>query len=389
MSDVRRWMAVGRSETLDSRTAGHEAAQAADEGPDAKLLVVFVAITHDMAQVLAGIKEVFADVPLVGCTTHGEISPAGPRDGSVVVTAIGGTGFSITTAAAENVAGRQREAGAQVAEAVAHDTDRPYTAMLILTDGLTRDQEDILRGVYSVVGASVPLFGGAAGDGLRVERTYQLHGEQALSNAVVLASISSDAPIAISVKHGWRKIGEPMVVTRCADGRVLTLDDQPAMDLYLDRLGAPPETYTDAHAFSRFAMSRPLGILRRSGEVVRNLGTEVDVAGRTLGGGGQIPPGALAWLMEGDEQSILDAASDVFVDAIAGLDGAPLLGILTFGCAGLRGVLGEDGIALEGERMVKIANGAPFAGFYTYGEIARTRGIDGFHNQTVVVMAIA
>jgi hypothetical protein len=34
------------------------------------------------------------------------------------------------------------------------------------------------------------------------------------------------------------------------------------------------------------------------------------------------------------------------------------------------------------------ASGAPVAGFYTYGEIARTRGISGFHNQTLVVLAL-
>jgi hypothetical protein len=34
------------------------------------------------------------------------------------------------------------------------------------------------------------------------------------------------------------------------------------------------------------------------------------------------------------------------------------------------------------------AGGAPVAGFYTYGEIARTSGITGFHNQTLVVLAL-
>jgi hypothetical protein len=33
--------------------------------------------------------------------------------------------------------------------------------------------------------------------------------------------------------------------------------------------------------------------------------------------------------------------------------------------------------------------GAPIAGFYTYGEIARTSGVRGFHNQTLVVLALA
>lgn len=32
---------------------------------------------------------------------------------------------------------------------------------------------------------------------------------------------------------------------------------------------------------------------------------------------------------------------------------------------------------------------APVAGFYTYGEIARTSGMSGFHNQTLVVLALS
>jgi len=55
---------------------------------------------------------------------------------------------------------------------------------------------------------------------------------------------------------------------------------------------------------------------------------------------------------------------------------------------GCRAVLGTDGIAQEAVRIAGRARGAPFAGFYTLGEIARTRGVDGFHNQTLVVLAL-
>ena len=62
--------------------------------------------------------------------------------------------------------------------------------------------------------------------------------------------------------------------------------------------------------------------------------------------------------------------------------------MLTFSCAALRVVLGEEGIKREGERIEQWAGRTPFAGFYTYGEIARVRGIDGFHNQTFAVLAL-
>jgi hypothetical protein len=52
-------------------------------------------------------------------------------------------------------------------------------------------------------------------------------------------------------------------------------------------------------------------------------------------------------------------------------------------------VLGEAGIQAEVDRLAALAPGAPIAGFYTYGEIARMRGLRGFHNQTLVVLSVA
>jgi hypothetical protein len=160
------------------------------------------------------------------------------------------------------------------------------------------------------------------------------------------------------------------------------------MDAYLDRVGAPPEAYTDPEAFRAFAYSRPLGVQRRSGVEARNLGTTIDMQGRSIGSGSAIDDGGLIWAMEGDQASVLEATDAACQDALAGLNSAPVLGMLTFSCAALRVVLGEEGIKREGERIGKWAGTAPFAGFYTYGEIARVRGIDGFHNQTLAILAL-
>ena len=58
---------------------------------------------------------------------------------------------------------------------------------------------------------------------------------------------------------------------------------------------------------------------------------------------------------------------------MAALDGNAPLGMFAFDCIARRGVLGDDGIETEVRRVVERAAGAPVAGFYTYGEIARTR----------------
>jgi hypothetical protein len=84
----------------------------------------------------------------------------------------------------------------------------------------------------------------------------------------------------------------------------------------------------------------------------------------------------------------LEATDGACTDALAALDGNAALGMVAFDCIARRGVLGESGIAAEIRRVNQHADGAPVAGFYTYGEIARTRGVSGFHNQTLVLLAL-
>jgi hypothetical protein len=382
-------MAVGRSDHPDTGAAAEQATRQALAGAEPKVLMVFTAITRDAHEVLDAVRAVAPGVPVVGCTTHGEIGPEGPADGTVTVTAIGGPGIDVATAVAENVSGRQREAGAEVAASAEPLAERPYRVLMLLTDGFLRDQELILRGAYGVLGAAVPLFGGAAADGWRMTGSYLIGEDRVLTDAVVAVTIASEAPLSVGVRHGYRKVGEAMVVTAASGGRVQMLDDRPALDAYLDRLGAPPEAYTDPEAFRDFALAHPLGVQRRSGVEARNLSTEIDLEGRTLGGGSAVDHGALTWPMTGDEQSILEATDGACEQAIAGLGGAAPIGLLTFSCAALRATLGDDGIKREVERMGMWADAVPFAGFYTYGEIARVRGIDGFHNQTLAVLAVA
>jgi hypothetical protein len=359
------------------------------QGRAAKLLVVICSDAYDLPALLRGIADASGNAPVVGCSTAGEIATSGPADASVVVVALGGDGFDVRTAAATGLSGRLREAGAEAAGALRPVEGKPHQVLLLLTDGLAGDQQEIVRGAYSVAGARVPLVGGCAGDDLKMRTTFQLCGNDVLRDAVVAAAISSDAPFGIGVHHGWRSVGEPMLVTRSGGNRVYSLDDRPALDVYLDRLGAPAEARTDPAAFTRFALTHPLGLSRRSLEPQVRFVAEADFADRSLGCIAEVPQGGLTWFMEGDAESVLDATDRACGAALAALGDAPPLGLIAFDCIARRGILGDEGIKTEIDRVAEVAGGAPVAGFYTYGEIARTHGISGFHNQTLVVLAVS
>jgi hypothetical protein len=146
---------------------------------------------------------------------------------------------------------------------------------------------------------------------------------------------------------------------------------------------------SNAGAFIRLAITHPLGLSRHTGEEqVRFIGG-ADFADRSLSCIAEVPQGGLVWIMGGDVESVLQATDAACGDSIAALEGQPPLGMLAFDCIGRRGVLGDEGLQAELDRLAANSAGAPVAGFYTYGEIARTRGMRGFHNQTMVVLSIA
>lgn len=390
-SQRRRAASVGASSAPDAAVACSTAIRDALDGLRAsgappRLLVMYASASYDEQGLSAGIDAAADGVPLIGCTTAGEIATAGPGEHGVVVVALGGEGLSAAVGLGLVDEGGLRRAGATAARCIESVEPRSHRVVLLLSDGLSGDQQEVVRGAYEQVGATVPLVGGCAGDDLRMERTRQFFGSTVLEGAVLGAAISSDGPIGIGVRHGWRPVGEPMTVT-CAEGVVVrTLDDEPALDVYLERLGAPPEVRVDAEAFTAYAATRPLGMRRRGRGEIRFVAT-ANFQERTITCFAGVPQGGECSIMLGDASSVLDATDDAVAEALAGLNGEPPAGVLVFDCIARKGVLGS-GVVDEVERIATAVGRAPVAGFYTYGEIARTSGSSGFHNQTLVVMAV-
>jgi hypothetical protein len=387
-SSDNRWAAVGHSTDGDAYAAGRAAADQALMRDDAKLLVVFCSDDYDLPALLRGVNERSGGTPLIGCSTAGQIAAGTSGAVRAVVTAIGGDGFDVVTAATE-LGGGLREAGADVATRVAGSNGREHRVVVMLSDALAGDQQEVIRGAYGVLGAGVPLVGGCAGDDFKMASTYQLHGDDVLTGGLVAASILTDAPFGIGVRHGWSKVGEPVLITRAGGNRVYELDGRPALDVYLERLNAPEQAGADAAAFGEFGLLHPLGLERRSTEEAVRFVAGADFEERSLTMIAEVPQGGLAWFMKGDEDSVQSATDGACSDALAGLDGHSPLALLAFDCAARKGVLGDEGTADEIGRIAGHAEGAAVAGFYSYGEIARTTGVAGIHNQTLVVLALS
>jgi len=391
------WVRVGQSTLSDSEAAATAATESALAGATARLLVVFASTHHDLSRVARCVDSLSGSAEVIGCSTAGEVVANGAADASLVVMALGGDGFSIATGlgvceeaqlpGADLTSISLREAAVQAASSVNRVERREHTVLLLLADGLVGDQMEVVRGAYEQAGAGIPLVGGCAGDDLAMQQTHQIFGDAVYTGAVVTAAISSDRPIGIGVRHGWEVRGESMLVTSSQGVVVETLDDLPALDMYLNRFDAPENVRTDEQAFIDFAVTRPLGIRRRDRMEIRFV-AGADFERRTVHCIAEVPQGGLAWAMTGDVETVLSATDDACAEALAVLGDTEPLGLVMFDCIARRSVLEEAGTDAEVSRMRHHANGAPISGFYTYGEIARTRGAGGFHNQTLVVLAI-
>ncbi len=364
--------------------AAQTAVSQALAGRDAALVMLFVAPTYDMHDVASAASAAAHGAPLVGCSSSGEIAEGRGGSGRLVAVALGGEGIEARTAIGQLTEGPEN-AGAAAAQGLL-ELQQPHRALIMFPDGLAGYRAEVVRGAYSVGGAAAKLVGGCAGDELAMKATWQICGDRAYTGTVVGAAIGSAGAIGIGVGHGWRRVGEPMVVTEASGSQVFRIDDQPALDYYLDAIGAPPEAYHDEVAWQMAALDQPLGLPRPAGDEVRAV-LGADYKDRSLFCG-DVPQGSMIWRMAGDVKSIQRGTEEAFDQAIEDLDGAPAIGYVAFDCAARRTVLGVDGVRDETAALDRRAAGAPLAGFYTYGEVARRVGSRGVHSATLVLLAL-
>jgi hypothetical protein len=391
-----RWFGAGRSTATDPSSAGREAATIAQRGEQAKLLVVFSSDSYDAGRVLEGACSVTSDeVLVVGGTAMGELSGEGaPGDKAtlapaVVAAALGGKGFEVSARAVTHASRDRRRAGAEAAS-VLDEVGGDHKVMLMMVDGLTREQHEVVRGAYAVLGASVPIVGGCTADNLEYKQTLQFHGSGAgverLVDSVVAVGIASTGPFGVGIGHGWYKSGEPMAVTRSEGGEVFLIDDEPALDVYLRCIGADRSVLDDAEKFKDVIFEHPLGLSRGASEDIRVVHS-ADAERGSLFCLADVPQGALVWTMKTDVASLVAAAADSCRMAVDFLGGTEPIGMLVFDCGARKLKLRPENLDAE-QSAIASAVRAPFAGFYTYGEIARTTGSRGMHHLTVASLAI-
>lgn len=329
---------------------------------------------------LAEVSKTYPKGTLFGCSTAGEIAQTQVLDDSVVCTAVS---FDDARIATHKVALSEVDGSVSAGAALAKALDpEGLRHVFVLSDGLSVNGSQLVRGLLGGLPKGVQVTGGLAGDGARFEKTHVIC-EELLSDAVAVVGLYGDKlHVGYGSLGGWDTFGPVRQVTK-SEGNVLhELDGKPALDLY--------KTYLGEHAAGLPATGLlfPLNIRRKEGDdaLVRTI-LSVDEEAQTLTFAGDVPEGSLAQLMKANFDRLVEGAEGAARMSGSSMgDGKSDLAVL-ISCVGRKLVLKQrTEEEVEGVAEV-LGEQAMLTGFYSYGEIcpaAPNAGCD-LHNQTMTI----
>jgi len=399
---------------MSTRARADEAAREAAEraraslgGETPKIAIVFASPSYgDISTMPRAIRSVLgSDIFIIGGTAGGTVFSSGE---------VGTRGVSVVALAGDDIDVAVRTAPASsallveavpAAEQIARQADEaalrgfPHFACLVFAPGSALvDGEALVAAVRKGAGARAQLAGGLTGDDLTFDRSMVIFGDEVWDNRIVITGLFTRRPIGIAARHGWRAVGPVRRVTRTDGIYVVTIDDRPALDVWLEDARAagatppPPSEGLALYLANHYSVglidastrkSDPAHLTDRRELVVRAPFSIREDGALQLSA--TIPEGRLIRVLHATEADLLLASGDAAEAAVQRV-GGPVAGALILACSGRLAALGKA--FPEEPAAIHRRVAAPVGGACVFGEIARNvRDADAFFNTTAVVVA--
>jgi len=337
----------------------------------------------DYAPMLALINEAFPGIELVGCTTDGEITPVrGFTEDSSALLLLNSDAITFSAAVAEHLSEDTTRSVKIAYDKAREKLSSEPAAALVLPDGLTTMGISIDEILKSVMGDSMAIIGGSAGDGFILEQTFQFVGHQVYSDAMPILLLEGELEIAVDIATGPVPYGDYYPVDRAEDNIIYKIDGVPALEFYERFYG----TYIEDRELSFF----PLAVYSRDSEyfVLRD-SIEVDRKDGSISFVGRIEGPCRVRLTQVTREETLRSAHDGTKRILSAFGGEHPDLVLLFSCTSRRHVLGsrtDEELAV----LRKDVQQVPFFGFYCYGEISPFSVGQSvkFHSDTCVSVAL-
>lgn len=258
-------------------------------------------------------------------------------------------------------------------------------SIIVVSGGLTINADHIINGVKDY-DKNIPLYGGLAGDDLTMKASYVFSNHYESSHGLIALIIDNDhMNITGLATSGWDNIGVEKTITKSEGNIVYTIDDEPAVDVFVKFFQFTDSIYNSAEIVAMNFAQYPLQLKKDNGNVVLRSPLMVDIEKRALIFAGGIPQGSKVQFSVPPGFDLVDKTRDsvsVLKENIANPDA-----VIIFSCKARHLALGpimED----EAGKMRAIWN-KPLIGFFTYGEIGTAKdGVCDFHNATCSMVVL-
>jgi hypothetical protein len=215
---------------------------------DMVLVVFFCSSSYDLDRLGAEMKRAFAGIEVIGCTTAGEIGPAGYVAGSLSGMSFAASRFTAVCGCIERLRQFDIAAGQAFGKDLLQRMGQRGTGAagdntfaLLLIDGMSVREEPVARAVQSVLGA-IPLVGGSAASSGEAIAPVVYYGGRFAHDRAVVALLSTPLPVRLFETHHFVASDERLVVTEADTERrvVKEINGLPAAQEYARRLGVAP-----------------------------------------------------------------------------------------------------------------------------------------------------
>jgi hypothetical protein len=212
---------------------------------DSELVLLFCSPQFHIAEIAAAVAEYGGTMPIVGCTTAGEITPHGYQHGTITGISLPKAHFSLSLQLFEQLAQFDLADGFSEArtlltkhEAAEFHATMPNSFAILLNDGLSMREEAIASAFGNALG-HVPLVGGSAGISAVKNEPNMFLGGRVLTNSAVLMLVSTDLNFRVFQTQHFEALAQKLVITRADPSRrvVMQINAEPAAQEYARLLG--------------------------------------------------------------------------------------------------------------------------------------------------------
>lgn len=235
---------VGHSANPITENAAQEAASRAmsQAGLDrADLAVVFFTVDHleDYPKLLANIFHIVGTDRVVGCSGAGVLTGETEIEGSpgLAVLVLSADRIRMEPHLSQPLHERDREIAKEIAQRAA---GRPgeNSLLVLFPDPYHARPDRLCAGIEEELGF-LPIVGAGCSENGSQGRTFQLCGEELVSNAVAGATLSGSFQAAIDTTQGCQPVSEPMVITKAKDNLIFEINHEPAFEAFARVIKGP------------------------------------------------------------------------------------------------------------------------------------------------------